>query len=445
MENLFFGGMVLKDADASAIVSGAEGSKPEFEGIISNSKVDRAYEQMSPRALRSFAREAQKGVKVLAEHNNQSQPIGRSLRGRYDNKEEATYSRFYIQRGLDLRGGFDGGGYANTDSYIAAAEAGTTRDLSIGAFINKETCDFCGAEMKRVSFFGMTFISDENGHYPGQKIYIDKDGERTTEVTKRLSKERVTATIEDADLVEFSLVAFGAVPNAEIQQSLRKAWEDGKLTESHLAQLNDRFAIKSSESGLIFPISALDTGSGSGTASSRSSIVVPKRIGGSTMSVEQLEKDLQVSKELNESLQKTLEDTTTELELAREKITQLEQFEEQVTHLQDALKSKDDDIADLEANMSEVKANQYRLKQLDDELAKERAQAMHQYTRANPTASEKAREAEEAKLENIHDLDALRAHKNLWRDIAREKWSRTDGTAPSPSLRHDPSDDSRYI
>ena len=163
------------------------------------------------------------------------------------------------------------------------------------------------------------------------------------------------------------------------------------------------------------------------------------------MSIEQLEKDLATSKALNEDLQKTLEDTTTELELAREKITQLEQFEDQVGHLQDALKSKDDDIADLEANMSDVKANQYRLKQLDDELAKERAQAMHQYTRANPTASEKAREAEEAKLENISDLDALRAHKNLWRDIAREKWSRTDGTAPSTRLRHDSSDDSRYI
>ena len=445
MENLFFGGIVLKNADTSAIVSGADTEKPEFEGIISNTKVDKAYERMSPRALRSFAREAQKGVRVLAEHNNTSQPIGRSLRGRYDSKEEATYSRFYIQRGLDLRSGFDGGGYANTDSYIAAAEAGTTRDLSIGAFVNKQTCDFCGEEMKRVSFFGMTFISDENGHYPGQKIYLDKDGERTTEITKRLTKERVTATIEDADLVEFSLVAFGAVPDAEIQQNLRKAWEDGKLTESHLAQLNDRFAIKSSDSGLIFPISALNSGSASGAGSSRSSIIVPKTIGGSPMSVEQLEKDLAVSKELNESLQKALEDSTTELELAREKITQLEEFEKQVGHLEDALKQKDNDIADLQTNMAEVKANEYRLKQLDDELAKERAQALHQWNRANPTASEKARDAEEAKLDNISDLDAIRTHKNLWRDLAREKWSRTDDTRPEPNVRHDPSDDARYI
>lgn len=163
------------------------------------------------------------------------------------------------------------------------------------------------------------------------------------------------------------------------------------------------------------------------------------------MSVEQLEKDLKNSKELNERLQKALEDATTELELSREKITQLEDYEAQVGHLQDALKQKDDEIADLESNNASVKANEYRLRQLDDLLAKERAEAMHQYVRANPTANDKARDAEEAKLDNIQDLDAIRAHKNLWRDIAREKWSRTDGSAPTPPLKGDASDDVRYI
>ena len=444
MADLFYGGMILKDT-SSPIVAGADTNKPEFEGIISNNEVDAGYEQMGLKALRSFARKAGQGVQVLGEHNNQSQPIGRSLRGRYDSATKSTYSRFYIQRGLDLRSGFNGGGYANTDSYIAAAEEGTTRDLSIGAFVDKETCNFCGEEMRRFSFFGMTFIEDKNGHYPGQKIYLDKKGNKTTDVTKRLTKERVTATIEEARLVEFSLVAFGAVPNAEIQQDLLKAWEDGKLSEKRLAQLDDRFAIKSGESGLVFPITPSGWVSADGTGRSRSQIVVPKRIGGSDMSVEQLEKDLAASKELNESLQKALEDTTTELELSREKITQLEEFEEQVGHLQDALRQKDNDIADLETNMADVKANAYRLKQLDDELAKERAQALHQYTRANPNASEKSREAEEQKLDNINDLDAIRAHKNLWRDIAREKWSRTDGTAPQKQLKHDDADDVRYI
>ena len=440
MTDLFYGGMIIK-SDSSSSNDDSESNKREFEGIISNNQVDAGYEQMGERALRSFARSASKGVKVLGEHNNMSQPIGRSLRGRYDAAEKATYSKFYIQRGLDLRSGFNGGGYANTDSYIAAAEEGTTTDLSIGAFVDKETCNFCGEDMNRFSFFGMTFIEDKNGHYPGQKIYLDKKGNKTTDVTKRLTKERVTATIEEARLVEFSLVAFGAVPDAEIQQDLIKAWQSGKLSEKHLMQLDDRFAIKSSETGLVFPIDP----SGWANGGARSQIVVPKRIGGSDMSVEQLERDLAASKELNDNLQKALEDATTELEFAREKIVQLEDYEAQVGQLQDALKQKDDELADLEANNASVKANEYRLRQLDDLLAKERAEAMHQYVRANPTASDKSRDKEEAKLENIQDLDAIRSHKNLWRDIAREKWSRNDGTRPTPPLNNDGGDDVRYI
>lgn len=442
MNEFYYGGMILKESSDGDSSDDSESNRVEFDGIISNNRVDRAYERMGEKALRKFARAAQAGVKVLGEHNSQSQPIGRSLRGRYDPVEKTTLSRFYIQRGLELRAGFNGGGYANTDSYIAAAQEGTARDLSVGAMVNKQTCDFCGSEMKRFSFFGMTFITDDNDHYPGQKLYKDKDGKLTTEVTKRLTKERITATIEDAELFEFSLVAFGAVPGAEIQQQLIKAWESGELTEQHLAQLDDRFAIKSGSSGLIFPMS----GSAGGTSRSRSSIVVPKRIGGLTMSVEQLEKDLAVSKELNETLQKALEDATTELELAREKIAQLEEFEAQVGHLEDAIRQKDNDLADLQTNMASVKANEYRLKQLDDELARERAMALHHYIRANPTGSEKAREAEETKLENIHDLDAIRTYKNLWRDVAREKWSRDDSTAGAKAnLKSDPNDDVRYI
>lgn len=438
MSEHFYGGMILKDAEGT---SSDDSNRAEFEGIISNNQYDSDYERMGEKALRQFARAATKGVKVLCEHNNRGQPIGRSLRGTYDSAAKSTTSKFYIQKGLDLRSGFDGGGYANTDSYIASAQEGTTRDLSVGAMVNKETCDFCSAAVKRYSFFGMTFMECENGHYPGQKLYKDKDGKLTTEETKRPTNERVTATIEEAELMEFSLVTFGSVPGAEIQQELIKAWESGKLSEKHLMQLDDRFAIKSGASGLVFPISS----SADGTSGSRSSIVVPKRIGGSTMSVEQLEKDLAVSKELNETLQKTLEDTTTELELARDKITALEKFEAQVGHLEDALKSKDDEIADLETNMANVRANEYRLKQLDDLLAKERAEALQQYIRANPTASDKAREMEESKLDSIQDLDSIRAHKNLWRDIAREKWSRNNDAQPAPNLRNDANDDARYI
>lgn len=83
--------------------------RAEFEGVITSSRVDHHYEHFSLNALKQMAKGADKGVKVLSEHNAGAQPIGKSISARYDASEEKVYSKFYIQKGLNLRAGFNAG------------------------------------------------------------------------------------------------------------------------------------------------------------------------------------------------------------------------------------------------------------------------------------------------------------------------------------------------
>ena len=98
--------------------------------------------------------------------------------------------------------------------------------------------------MKRYSFFGMSFSEDENGHYPGQTIYVDKKGKEIKEPKKGLREVTITSTINEADLKEFSVVPFGATPGAEIAQNAMRAYKSGKLEDKHRIQLNSEYEMR---------------------------------------------------------------------------------------------------------------------------------------------------------------------------------------------------------
>ena len=213
--------------------------REEFDGTISNTNLDSYNTQIGPSALRSFAKSAREGVPVLAQHDRFTQ-IGRSIGGTYSSTKKNVSSKFYIQRDLPL----NGPGYGSSDAYIDAVDEGTMRDLSVGFVPTKETCNHCGLEMQRYGFFGMSFVEDENGHFPGQKIYIDKKGKETKEQKQGLKEIIITSTINEADLKEFSVVPFGATPGAEIAQNAMRAYKSGKLEDKHRIQLNAEYEMR---------------------------------------------------------------------------------------------------------------------------------------------------------------------------------------------------------
>ena len=213
--------------------------REEYDGVISNTNLDSYNTHIGVRALKTFAKDARKGVPVLALHDRNTQ-IGRSTGGTFSNINKDVTAEFYIQRGLPL----NGPGYANSDAYIDSVDEGTMRDLSVGFVPKQESCDYCGTEMKRYNWFGISLSECENGHYPGQKIFVDKNGKQVSEPKKGLREITITSTINEADLKEFSVVPFGATPGAEVAEKVKRAFQEGAIEEKHRVQLNEEYQIR---------------------------------------------------------------------------------------------------------------------------------------------------------------------------------------------------------
>ena len=213
--------------------------RAEFSGVISNTNLDSYNTHIGEGALRSFARDARKGVPILGLHDRASQ-IGRSTSGTFSPSKKNVSSDFYIQRGLSL----NSPGYGSSDDYIESVDEGTMRDLSVGFVPKMETCDHCGSEMIRTTFFGINITECKNGHYPGMKTFVDKNGKEVTEDTKGAKEITVTSTIDEAELKEFSVVPFGATPGAEIAENVMRAYQSGQLEEKHRIQINNEYQIR---------------------------------------------------------------------------------------------------------------------------------------------------------------------------------------------------------
>ena len=428
MDSVNCGLMTIKSDSATPT-----GNKTEFEGIISSTRLDSQHEQFGVDALKEMAKRANRGVKVLTEHNAMGQPIGRSLSAEYNPKEETVTARFYIQKGLNLRFGVNAGGYADSDSYIAAAQEGTTDGLSVGAIVKKETCNHCGAAMKRFSFFGMTFIMDKNNHYPGQVIYLDKDEKEHREYKEGLTKKLITATIDEAELMEFSLVAFGANPDAEITEELQKAFKNGELTEAHLDQLNDRFAIKVHDNRLI---GGLPPMIGGHTMSSTNpepqddkTTQTPEPAADPTPEPAPAFEDKSLVKELQSDLaDKELTISTLEAENDKLKI-----YEERSVELEGQLKAKDEEIAKLNAMKIHTDAKVVKIQKYDALCENARDWSVKQFVRCQGTALRAGEEnAFRSRVEKMDDYEQIMEWGNLYRSRSVDRDNRRTKVKSTP-------------
>lgn len=198
--------------DRNFIDDSDESKDPTYTAVIANQNLTSYYTHLNSKVLRGFAKKAREGVMVLANHSR-GDTVGRSQSGTYTQDGEVR-SKFYIQRGLEFSGGgiFSSGGYKSTDDYISAINKGTYRDVSVGFQNYTEMCDYCGEEIKG----SWLFSGDKNGHYPGQKIYVDDQGNEFSEPAKGLTEVLITAEVTTGDLFEYSLVDIGALPGAEV-------------------------------------------------------------------------------------------------------------------------------------------------------------------------------------------------------------------------------------
>lgn len=217
----------------------ADNGFPKYTGTIANTNLTSYYNHLSPSTLRSFAKNAREGVNVLANHNR-GQVVGRSTSGTFT-KDGEVRSDFYIQPGLNFANSplFGSSGYASTDDFLKAIDAGTYRDVSVGFNQYKEFCDYCGEQVK----YGFFYAGDKNGHSPGMTIYVDKYGEEYDEPGKGRTEVLITSEITEGNLYEYSLVDMGALPGAEI---LKQA-ELAKIGDREKSYLFNRYGVNFSE------------------------------------------------------------------------------------------------------------------------------------------------------------------------------------------------------
>lgn len=374
-----------------------------FEGVITSSSLTTHYNRFAEKSLRKIARQAASGVPVLSEHRQGAQPIGRSETGVYDKETETVLSEFNIQRGLRLRPGFDRGGYADTDSYADALSAGTARNLSIGVRVKDETCDRCETQMRRYSFFGMIFASCENGHYPGQVLYIDDEDKEHSKPGRNRVKFQVTSTINEADLEEFSVVTFPANPDAKVMKELQSALENNELEPHHLDQLNLLYSIQQFDGEFRF-MGSIDS----------------LNKGGITMSQGIVEGH--VSQELydgvksqNVEFQKTIDELNKEL-------SELKGSEQTHTEVSNALTKANARINELEKELNDLQSDKAKVIAYDAECARARDAALAQFNRSRGLQLRPGEEEEEReKLSNIKDLNQIREWEDIHRKNARLK------------------------
>lgn len=388
-----------------------DGKKVYYDGDISTGRLDSYYTRMSDQALKSYAKEAKNGVPVLALHD-QTLQIGRSVSGNYNDSNKSVRSNFYLQKELPL----NGPGYATSDAYIDSVNEGTLRGLSIGAKVEKETCDFCSSEIKRYNFLGMTFAECSSGHYPGQKIYIDRKGKESKEPKKGLKEVTITSTIEKADLKEFSVVPFAATPGAKvIRGHAREALTAGKLEEKHLHQLSLNYKISRSDiENIPQPIPKGDIDMDDKKDLSQTETVELQEEN------DRLKADLENSKELRAAYQQRYEDECVKTAENDEKIQQLEQIEDLYHKQEDTIKELRTEIADLQKRMVNVRHTESKAERYDKLCEKAREEVVFQYTRANSTkCTPEMEELQRKRVEKIDDYDELVTRAALYRDDAR--------------------------
>ena len=210
----------------------------------SNNQLDWYYTHMTERTLRNFAEDATAGVQFLDSHNAGNLGYGRTFNGRVETVPNmrpdftlpnpnlslaitppTEYMRVllstYTVPGIRFGGGLT---YASTDDFIRAARAQIAKDISVGFGGGDWICDICGGNYRRYS---------ECPHIAGMEYPMGDQGERMVVAT---------VSIDEARLLEHSVVYDGACPDAMVVKANRAA-RAGDLEPEQKRSFENRYKV----------------------------------------------------------------------------------------------------------------------------------------------------------------------------------------------------------
>ncbi|MHB1191190.1 MAG: hypothetical protein ACYC08_10170, partial [Armatimonadota bacterium] len=189
--------------------------------VVSTGALDCYFTRQAESSLANYAADAQGGSPLLACHDGL--PVGRSFSGTL--AEDGVTVLDYMLRGHSVGG-------ISTDEIARGIEAGTLSDMSI-RFGGPDAWYRCGICDKNL-------FSPECPHVPG----VEYDG------------VRAFAWVEDARMVEHSIVFSGATPGAVIRKA-RSMARAGRLSSREIGFLEDAWRVRLGEKA-AFPVPAED-------------------------------------------------------------------------------------------------------------------------------------------------------------------------------------------
>lgn len=300
--------------------------------------------------LRKFVRDTRKGVALLAVHDDDTLPIGKSFDAMLieDFDEEGNllkslYGDFYIALGRNTEKGM------TTDDIAKGIDTGVISDTSIGFKANSWKCSICGNDIR--DFWSCV-------HWPGEKYIVeDDDGERIETCYVHVGEDG------EGELMENSLVYAGACPRASIVNtfSAKSVNSTNKMSKLHVVEsfkdipLNANIYQFYSKNGCVLMTDSSERTGGSAVLRKRSE---------EAMDFEKFKPILETySITTPEELELKLKDVEGLNSQLEEKSTQISELDNQNAELAEKLSEADANISKLNEELNALKEENTKLKE----------------------------------------------------------------------------------
>ena len=173
--------------------------KRGFRTVVANDLPTDDFRRVLADGMPNIAAGYEAGQPMLVNHSTYGKdalPIGKTLTGKYIKNRKIVESDFYL----------DDADY--NKRILTGIDAGTITDVSMGAS-GKFTCSYDNSPM---GWFGCR----KAGHYRGQEIMIDKDGNETIKPSEMVSTKYIYAEFLARSVDELSIVYKAAIGGANI-------------------------------------------------------------------------------------------------------------------------------------------------------------------------------------------------------------------------------------
>lgn len=297
-----------------------DGQRYYYLGDISTTALNSYFFRFSLGSLRSIRNQANNGTGVYFQHNTREMPSGRTESARLTNERVRT--RLFVLDDLEDTG---------SSEVIRRMNQGIVTDFSIGAIVDRMTCDICGEDLELETDFWFYRRRDRNGHVLGQK---------TDEGT------RVTGTVQGAvKLLEVSVVGAGADPEAKVVKRLQESLQQQEMTfdelllyaEVHnlnISNLSNQLSIEIPKTTFSIPENVKPINQNKKRKGD--SLMDPKQKEVLESTIDRLEKENEQLTEEHNSLKEQLEDRLTEEEV--------QELQNEIADLKTKVEEKDEEI-----------------------------------------------------------------------------------------------------